>query len=533
MNYSSYIGKGLATCFAVATLFSCTKDFEEINTPPKDATSAPTPQVYNMIISSLPLTGGEQSVFNSWIYPITQQAIVVSGAYPYNNARDAAWSNYYLTLANYRLLEDRIATSESPGKLNNVYAMLKTIMAYKAFKTTNYYGDIPYSQAGYAPLNGSSGYKVPYDSQADIYVDLLEELKWAVDNFSNSSDQESLGAYETFLQGDIAKWTKFANSLRLYVAVTMADKNAAAANAAITEALSKPLLADGDDIGLWPAKITGLDLQWRTWSFSANCYLRMGSTMWNLMSSNNNGNGSGIFDPRAKLFYETNNDGQWAAYPQNPTTSTPTEGGAPYDTRRFTNWADKGAANIYSPVNLYFEQDTKSIPELMLTAAQVHFLKAEVYNRGLGVAASPAAAKAEYEAGVKASVNMWTSIAYNSPVWVVNKPAAPTVPQGDIDALLANPVVKYDEANAANALKQIYAQNWIDMYRQPWDAWLLQRRTGGKTPKSTDNEQYYNTNFGVYNRFVYPENELSYNYDNYKVAAGDVDLPSEKIWIMP
>ena len=128
---------------------------------------------------------------------------------------------------------------------------------------------------------------------------------------------------------------------------------------------------------------------------------------------------------------------------------------------------------------------------------------------------------------------MWTSIAYNSPVWVVNKPTAPTAPQAEIDALLANPLVKYDEADAANALKQIYAQSWIDMYRQPWDAWLLQRRTGGKTPKSTENEQYYNTNFGVYNRFVYPENELSYNYENYKVAAGDADLPSEKIWVMP
>ena len=57
----------------------------------------------------------------------------------------------------------------------------------------------------------------------------------------------------------------------------------------------------------------------------------MGTTMWNLMSSNNNTNGSGIFDPRCPLFYETNNAGEWVAYDQNPTSSTPSEGGAPYN----------------------------------------------------------------------------------------------------------------------------------------------------------------------------------------------------------
>ncbi|HWJ26987.1 MAG TPA: hypothetical protein VNS32_10625, partial [Flavisolibacter sp.] len=140
MRYSIYTGKGLAIFLSIAILVSCKKNFESINTPPKDATSAPTPQVYNMIVSSLTLTPGEQSVLNSWIYPITQQAIVTSGAYPYDNAKNDVWANYYLTLANYRLLESRIKASANPATMNNLYAMLKTIMAYKTFKTTNYYG---------------------------------------------------------------------------------------------------------------------------------------------------------------------------------------------------------------------------------------------------------------------------------------------------------------------------------------------------------------------------------------------------------
>lgn len=531
-NILKYSKSCLVVILGLLFVTACTKNFEKINTPHKDATNATTPELYNLVVSSLPLTGGEQSVFNSWIYPITQQAIVTSGAYPYDNAKSAVWSNYYQTLANYRLLEQRIADSAS-DRFDNLYAMLKTIMAYKTYKTSNYYGDMPLEGAGYAPLKGASSYKVPYESQKDIYTSILTDLDWAIAHFTTSGNQYSVGAYETFLDGDIATWIKFANSLRLEVAVTMYDKDATTAGPEIKAALDKPLLSDGEDIGLWPQKINGLKFDWRQWSFSANCYLRMGSTMWNLMSDGNATDGSDIFDPRCKIFYEPNNAGKWAAYPQNPPTGTPAEGGAPYDTKRFTDWDNKGAGCIYSPVNLYFEQDIENVPELMLTAAQVHLLKAEVFNRGLGVTANQSTAKAEYEAGIKASVNMWTSIAYNSPIWEEGKPGAATVSGTVLSALLANAKVKYDPSDVSGSLKKIYAQLWIDQYRQPWDAWTLQRRTGNKTPMSSSNTNYYNTNFAGKVRFVYPDDEQSYNTLNWRAATNGSDLNTNKIWIMP
>lgn len=522
----------LALLAALICFSGCKKNFETLNAPWNQPTTASIPELFNGIISSLPLTAGEQSVFNAWLYPITQQGMITAGSYPYNNASEPAWTNYYTTLGNYRVLQSRISSSADSAKMTNVSAMLKTIMAYKTIKTTNYYGNMPYSNAGKAPIENSKAFASNYDNQSDIYTAVLADLKWAVDNLTVSSTQYSVGNYDTFLGSDIAMWRKFANSLRLRVAVTMYNKNNALAATHITEALSKPLLADGDNIGLWPSKIAGLSLEWREWSFSANCYLRMGSTMWGLMSSTNAADGSGIFDPRAKIFFETNNAGSWAAYPQNPTSSTPTEGGAPYDKSvRYTNWPNKGAACIYSPFNLYFEKDLTYIPELMLTAAEVHFLKAEVYNRGMGVTANAATAKTEYEAGVTASLNFWTGIAYNSSVWVVNKPASATATGTQVSTLLGN--VAYDLVTPANALKQIYAQEWIDMFRQPWDAWTLLRRTGGATPMSAANAAYYTANFGVYNRFPYPDNEVSYNHDNWLAATGGTDLPATKIWIMP
>src|SRR5258708_16203709 len=123
---------------------------------------------------------------NSWLYPITQQGMVASGSsgYPYDNANSVAWSNYYQTLANYRLLQSRIAASADSSTMNNMYGMLKTLMAYKTFKATNYYGDMPYTKAGYAPVNGTSGYTATYDKQADIYTAILPALNSAVHLFT-------------------------------------------------------------------------------------------------------------------------------------------------------------------------------------------------------------------------------------------------------------------------------------------------------------------------------------------------------------
>jgi hypothetical protein len=513
------------------TVFSCKEGFEDINAAWDKPTQASTPEVFNAVVSSLPLTAGEQSVMNSWIYPITQQAVVsTGGAYPYDNARNAVWQNYYFTLANIRILEDRISKEANPSSYNNVSAMLKTINAYKAFKATNYYGDMPYSEAGYAALTADKGagvYKAKYDTQQSIYKAILDDLNWAVDNLTTNAGQVSLGSYETLLDGNVEHWIKFANSLRLYIALTAYDKDQAMATPYIAASMAKPFLTGGESVAIWPAK-RGLSLQWREWSFNANCYLRMGSTMWENMSSTNAKDGSGIFDPRAKVFFEANNAGEWVAYPQNPTGGV-SEGGLPYDRARYTDWAAK-AGTLYSPFNLYFVQDMTSIPEPILTVAQVHLLKAEAYNRGIGVTANQTQAKAEYEAGIKASVDLWKSVAFNSPVWTVGKPASATATAAEMTAILANSKVAYNTANVADGLKKIYTQLWIDQFRQPFDAWTLKRRTGDATPMSTVNPQIYQQTFAGFQKFLYPEDELTYNAQNFMSATGGVNQNTTKLW---
>jgi len=528
MKIQKYISLLMVMLVIVFTISSCTKGFEEMNKPYNLANTATVGELFNSVVSSMQIGYQEQATYHSFLYEITQQTTqFASSGYRMENASSEMWTTYYTMLANSKLIDTMISADTNKANMTNILAMNRTLRVYKTMHTTENFGDIAFSEAGYA-IYGTAYYKPKYDSQEEVYKKCINDLKWAVDNFSTSGKQVKLGS-ETFLFNDIAMWVKFANSLRLRFAVTMYDKDPAFADTHIADALSKPLLTDGENIGLWPSKIPGLVFDMHAWSFSANQYIRLGTTMWDQMSNNDNPDGSGIYDPRCKIFFEPNFFNEWVAYPQNPTASTPSEGGDPYNDIRDEYWSRKDSNCVYSPVNYYFK-DRTYIPELMITAAQVHLFKAEVYNRGLGVTKDAAAAKLEYDAGVRASCNFWNQVAIDCPKWVVGKPSAlPTT--AELLALLNDPKVAYTSGDEAAALKKIYTQMWIDGFRQPWDVWTLFRRTGGNLPKDPDNPSYTVNNYAIYHRYTYPEGEQSYNTDSWRVAMGGSDTYGTKIWL--
>jgi hypothetical protein len=520
--------------FALA-LPSCTKNFVTINTPWNGSPTANVQQLYDGFVSNMQL-GGDLTPYNGWIYPITQQgAVYTKSDFAYGSDGSSDWSNFYHNLSNYNELIGLIGKNPDSANYTNLIAMVKTLKAYQAMKLTNFYGDMPYSDAGKAIYYGSDNYKPTYDKQQAVYLACLTDLKWAVDNF-NATDtkQYSLGNAELVLLNNIPQWIEFANSLRLRIAVTMYDKDQTDAAPVITEALSKPLLdADTTNVGLWPGNIPNMNLDARSYSYGTECRLRMGTTMWEWMSNTNAQNGSGIFDPRCKIYFEPNNDSLWNPFPQSPTTSTPAEGGDPYNQgNRDADWANKngnnGTVNLYADYNYFWTKD-RYIPDLFMTASEVHFLKAEIYARGIGVSTNVTTAQTEYNAGVTGSVNFWTTMAINSPQWIINKPTG--LPDATtMNAFLANPVVAFDVADADHALKQIYGQEWIDMFRQPWEAWTLMKRTGA-TPMDSTNAAGYTQTYGNYQRYQYPGSEQTYNFANWQAETGGQDLISTKIWI--
>jgi SusD/RagB-like outer membrane lipoprotein len=514
----------ITLCIVVVT--SCTKDFEEINKNPFFPTQTDIGPLFNTVVQSLQLGWDEQFyLHNETLYGITELA--AKTAVGFDNitiGTEQAWGNYYRALAHIREIENRFDEMEVEAEaLNNVRAQLKVILAYKTFRLTDFFGDVPFFEAGKG-FESLDFVRPAFDSQEEIYKFLLDELQWVEDNINTFPNPEtpsgtpylSFGEFDNFFEGDMMLWRKFANSLRLRHAMRMVEKDPGFATPILKDIIENdlPVIEQGQDVGMWPGRQNWLN-QGVNWSFREHNKLRLGSNIWNNLSEHDSIDGSGIFDPRARIFFETNNAGEWAVFPQVPPAGTEPSGGIPYGMQRDNNYSIKGAANIYSPFNYYLIRDEAFIPEPILTAAEVGYLKAEAYLRGLGVALNPGAAEAEYTLALVSSIKFWQSMVTGSPIWV-NQP--PILSEGEIFAVTNHP--RLSIFNTTEKLELVYAQRWLDNFRQPWEAFALWRRTG-RTPRTGDAPEYY--------RFAYPPSEAENNPDNWSAQVGRMGEDSEKV----
>jgi Starch-binding associating with outer membrane len=439
------------------------------------------------------------------------------------------WSTYYNVLAHKRNLDLLIAAETGDPELyKNVKAASDIAMAYRTIKVTDHFGDMPYSEAGYAYFPESQQITRPkFDTQESIYKAVLENLTDAVNLIETDPTKKttlgnpyhSLGAADPILKNDLVRWKKFGNSLRLIVAMRIFDKDAALAGPVIVDALSKPLLEEGEDIILKGSVLNdGADRR-GPFNAASSSGVRMGTTIWNSISSTNAADGSGIFDPRAKIYFEPNKLGQWVAVPQTGTPPGDLGSDAYNPSRATTDFASK--ASNFCPINFFLIYD-RDVPDVVISSAEVKFLKAEAYMRGAGVTKDVVLAENNYEMGITESIKYWNKVKNDVVLWP-GRPA--NITPDDITAFLANPAVALSGTDA-DKLKQIYKQYWLALFWEPNSAFNLMRRTNGTPTTGT----YDNTYF----RMTYPIAESLYNtvnYDTQKTAMGG-DLPTVKTWWM-
>jgi len=516
---------------SLSVLISCEKDFGEINKNPYATTITHVGPLFNNVVSSLRLGWDEQFyIHNEVLYKQSQLAALTSEAWSnLSIGTENIWSNYYIALAHIRDIERRLDEMENPNhpdSLNNVRGMVKVLMAYKTFRVTDLFGDMPFFEAG----RGYTGveYLHPnYDSQKDIYLYLLDELKWAADSISLNPQSStggsyySIASYDKLFNGNLLMWKKFANSLRLRHAMRIAEKEPELAASILAEIFENglPVIEPGEDVVMMPHEQNWLK-ESTNWSFREHKHLRMGSNLWNQMADNDSNNGTGFYDPRAFIFFETNNDNKWASYPQIPDANTTPSGGVPYGLHRDLNYAIKGETCIYSPFNYYLIRDENTIPEIILTGSEKYFIKAEAYFRGIGLPVDEVLGASEYFEGVIASMDYWDNLKNNSSIWQYTDPNYENTNPYDV----ANKIFFLEDPN--EKLDLIYAQRWIDAFRQPWEAYSLTRRTGRTPWEGEDPLNYF--------RLPYPPSESEHNTANWSEQSGSMggDLTTVKVWWM-
>ncbi len=548
----------------IISFASCTKGFEEMNKNPMNPTGTDIGPLFNNVVSSLCWTWDEQFYLNNEIfYPESELGALISEGWGnYSIGVDAVWNNYYTTLANIHDIDKRLeelCDAAGDNEIDDkVKAQLVVIEAYKTFKITDMFGDIPYSEAGYIWYNTEENRKPKYDTQESIYKSLLSELVWARETLNNNQTMTTLGneyysldAYDVMYHNDYIKWGRIANSLILRHAMRMRDKDPDFADPLLQEAFDKPVIDDyyysgNGAFALWPQYL-GTTFGDQGWSFREHKNLRMGETVFAQMSKPTDSIDNEIFDPRVYVFFDTNNktdeypDGAWRAFPQIRDENTPTEGGSPYSSARDKNYGFKGPACLFSPFNFYLIRDDVFVPQIMISPAEVSFIKAELMVRGIVPGGFGMMTDELIRKGIEFSYLTWLQL----PIFGTEATYKYVYPElqeildaGDLystsyayasrifnEMVYSNTEFTYDEEGY---LGFIYQQRWLDLFRQPNEAWNLARRTF-KTPTTIDHQKL------VTYRLPYPQSEVTYNYDNYseqirKMSHGDTR--ETKVWWM-
>ena len=148
------------------------------------------------------------------------------------------WDRYYeVAIKN---LVDAIHKSEDKANLN---AALRIHRVFLLSVLADTYGDIPASEAGLGYISGISTPK--YDTVEEIYNWFFEELSACEAQLGTGSDR--ISGDVTSLGGEVAKWKKYANSLRMRYAMRISDVNPQKAQKEFEAAVGAGYIASAAD----------------------------------------------------------------------------------------------------------------------------------------------------------------------------------------------------------------------------------------------------------------------------------------------
>ncbi|BDD10762.1 hypothetical protein FUAX_31940 [Fulvitalea axinellae] len=240
--------------FAVFSFSACTDEFAEINTDPNIVKDAELDHLLTFAEKQLRDVGHMWFWDNHHYYMTWTQHSVPQGGnsdefVTINNLIGQKSLLYKSLMPNLMEIREQIDNmpDESKIKRERMRAITYPILIYQAIKVTDMYGDIPYLEAGRGRYEQLLNPK--YDKQSDLYdiwiselntviKTLTEDITDAEGNVVEQSVYGSKGKAEIIYSSDWAKWAKFANTLKLRLAIRLTHADPTRAKTIAEEALS-------------------------------------------------------------------------------------------------------------------------------------------------------------------------------------------------------------------------------------------------------------------------------------------------------
>jgi hypothetical protein len=460
---NSILWTGILGLFIIS---SCTKEFKNFNTNPSAVTAEQAAGDFQYIGGYLP--DMQENIFSpvDYIYQIQQNlnADMFSGymmsadnGFGPNNTNYFMrydWNAQQFDLGNQHILHDWAQVKAKARPQDQHFVAIALILKVEGMnRVTDMYGPIPYSKYG------SNAFFVPYDSQQAVYTRFFNELDTAETTLNAyvkaNSGIQPFKPYDLFYGGDYKQWLKFANSLRLRLAMRIVYADAATAQAQAEKAVADPnglLSVVSDDAYL--NMVNGLTYQNPLWNIT-NAYgdASMGAAMKSITE--------GYSDTReAAYFLPSAYDGKFEGIRQGQNITT----------------------SVYAGFSLLNVQATT--PMEIMAASESYFLRAEGALRGWNMGSGTA--QTFYEQGITLSFQekgaaMPAGYLTNA-TSTANPYVDPTNATNNVPArspYLNNITIAWNNgASFEQNLQRIITQKWLAIYPDGEEAWCDFRRTG-------------------------------------------------------
>lgn len=371
-------------------------------------------------------------------------------------------------ITNYAPTADQ-AAGWSVNKKNQL-AIIDVIQVYTYQNLVDTFGNVPYTQG--ANVND---FPLPaYDDASTIYIDLIKRINEDITNLNtNATGFKSFNEGDIYYGGDIAKWKTLANSIKLKLAIAIADANPTLAQATALQAIAGGVIMSpaGNCQFQYLAASPNFNPLYENLKANGRDDFFAGKTLVDYMKASN--------DPRIDNYFEQVTGGGYVG-------QTIGLGG------EFGN---------FSHIGSYAYNATT--PGIILNYTEVAFYVAEANARW-----NPTVAALAYDTAVKASIKEWGGSDAEASTYLTTNPF-----------------------NATNWKKSIGEQAWVAMYNQGMTSWNFWRRLDFPV-LTAPSSAITNAGGKVPVRMAYPVLEQQVNKSNYTTASNAIggDLLTTKIF---
>lgn len=496
---------------AMALVLSCTAGFEEANRPGNE-------------VSAEELSRDNYNTGSFLLQMLNEAFPEQENSYQMNQDLIGNYLGRYMTYANNGFAGNNFVKMNAPvGWVRYPFAdsMPKTISAFNEILRLGGTESLSYAWAlilraqsflrltdMYGPMPiGIEDDPNAYSSQKDIYHSLIEDLDNAVNIIAGmiSANGGSLIQFkdsDKVYSGDFTKWVKFANSLKLRMAIRIRFVEPDYAQQVGEEAVASGVITSNDDNCAITYTPNGLYKVSKEWGDSRAC-----ADIESYMT--------GYSDPRLSMYFEP------AA---NPTARTY------IGCRAGANIGNKTIADdLYSGARI--EQDSKG---MWMAAAEITFLRAE--GALAGWAGMGGSAESLYNQAITLSFEQWG--AKGAEAYIADDESLPADyvdadgGYGGSNSRMSSITIKWDDAASdEEKLERLSVQKWIALFPDGQEGWCEIRRTG--YPKVFPVAQSTSYDIEVANRIPFDYTEPVNNPANYQKAVallGGPDDYATKMW---